>query len=265
MPTYDIALSFAGEDRAKAQELASALVTRGLKVFFDEYEQANLWGKDLYSHLSKVYKDEAKFYVMLLSQSYTQKQWTTHERRAAQARAFVENQEYILPLRIDDTEVDGILGTTGFLDARKLSTERIVDAVVAKIRSYNADHGIVAATVSVADVLARQNIRLRGGQAIEDSDIRTVCPACETSQLLSEAPLSLDGEETCYFCKNGCQPLVVVGRPGIVAWEGRGYRLGEFVIRNVRDLIVGTADMAVPMVLSARTAALMKKRPSATT
>ena len=265
MPTYDIALSFAGEDRDKAQELASALVTKGLKVFFDEYEQANLWGKDLYAHLSRVYQVEAKYCLMLLSQSYAQKQWTNHERRAAQARAFVEHQEYILPLRLDDAEVDGVLGTTGFLDARRLSTESIVDAVVSKVHSYNARHGIVATTVSVADVLARQNIGRPGGRAIQDSDIRTVCPACNESQLLSEAPLSLDGEETCYYCKNGCQPIVVIGKPGIVSWEGRGYRLGDFVIRNVRDLAVKSADMAVPMLLPARTAALMKKRPSSAT
>jgi hypothetical protein len=265
MPTYDVAISFAGEDRVKAQELAAALLTKGLKVFFDEYEQANLWGKDLYVHLSKVYKDEAKYCLMLLSQSYAQKQWTNHERRAAQARAFVENREYILPLRLDDADVDGILGTTGFLDARKLSTEAIVDAVMAKIRAYNTSHGIVAATISVAEVLARQSIMPPSGRAIRDADIRTICPACNTSQRLSEAPLSIDGEETCYTCKNGCQPIVVVGKPGLTAWEGRGYRLGDFVIRNVRDLMVQTEDVAVPMVLPARTAALMKKRPNSST
>ena len=48
MPTYDVTISFAGEDRPVAERLASLLVTKGLNVFYDEYERANLWGKDLY-------------------------------------------------------------------------------------------------------------------------------------------------------------------------------------------------------------------------
>ena len=45
LPKYDIAISFAGEDRPIAERLASLLVTQGLNVFYDAYEQPNLWGK----------------------------------------------------------------------------------------------------------------------------------------------------------------------------------------------------------------------------
>jgi hypothetical protein len=225
------------------------------------YEQANLWGKDLYVHLSKVYKDEAKYCLMLISEHYARKQWTNHERRSAQARAFTESSEYILPLRIDDSKVDGILDTVGFLDYRNISEERIVDAVFQKVRDYNAAHGITYDLVKVENVLAKQAVGPKGGRPIKDSDMRTACPACGTEQLLSEAVLSLDDGDTVYTCKYGCQPIVVVGRPGVVAWPGRGYRLGDHVIRNVRDVSVKTEDMHVPMVLNAREAALMKKRP----
>jgi hypothetical protein len=261
MPTYDIAISFAGEDRPVAEKLASFLVTKGLNVFYDEYEQANLWGKDLYVHLSKIYKDESKYCLMLVSEHYAKKQWTNHERRAAQARAFVENSEYILPLRLDDAQVDGILDTVGFLDYRRISEEKIVDSVVQKVREYDRAHGITYNVVKVEDVFAKQAIGPKGGRPIKDSDMKTTCPACGTDQLLSEAVLSLDDGETIYTCKNGCQPVVVVGRPGVVAWPGRGYRLGDHVIRNVRDIVVRTEDMGATMVLDARDAALMKKRP----
>src|SRR5438876_472911 len=106
VPIYDIAISFSGEDRPVADRLASLLVTRGVNVFYDEYEKADLWGKDLYSHLSGVYRTEAKYCLMLLSEHYAKKQWTNHERRAAQARAFAESTEYILPLRLDDAAED---------------------------------------------------------------------------------------------------------------------------------------------------------------
>jgi hypothetical protein len=44
---YDVALSFAGEDREYAEELANALRGKA-NVFYDGFEKAKLWGEDLY-------------------------------------------------------------------------------------------------------------------------------------------------------------------------------------------------------------------------
>lgn len=133
--SYDFALSFAGEDRSVAEELADCLVKNGAKVFYDKYEQANLWGKDLYEHLSYVYKDGAMYCIMFLSEYYAKKLWTSHERKNAQARAFQEQREYILPLRIDDTEVAGVLDTVGFIDLRKSSIKEICAMAMQKLQA----------------------------------------------------------------------------------------------------------------------------------
>lgn len=265
MPIYDVAISFAGEDRPVAEKLAASLVLAGLNVFYDEYEQANLWGKDLYVHLSKVYKDDSKYCLMLISEQYAKKQWTNHERRAAQARAFAESSEYILPLRLDDTEIEGILPTVGYLDYRRTKDDHIIKSLVTKVHDYNKAHGIAFEIVRVQDVFAKQNIppANEGNVASRDSDMRISCPACHSEQRLDEATIRLEDAETIYMCKNGCQPLVVVGRPGEVAWPGRGWRLGDRVVRNVRDILWQTKDMGVPVRLNACTAALMKKRPDA--
>ncbi len=44
---YDIAISFAGEDREVAASIAEKLKSQGIKVFYDSYEKATLWGKNL--------------------------------------------------------------------------------------------------------------------------------------------------------------------------------------------------------------------------
>jgi hypothetical protein len=67
-----------------------------------------LFGKNLYTHLSDVYQNQARYCVMFLSKHYAKKAWTNHEREAAQARAFREHEEYILPVRLDDTEIPGM-------------------------------------------------------------------------------------------------------------------------------------------------------------
>jgi hypothetical protein len=113
--SYDVALSFAGEDRSYADALAEELRHRGLSVFYDTYEKSTLWGKNLYSYLSDVYQNKAHYCVMFLSRHYAVKLWTNHEREAAQARAFEENEEYILPIRLDDTKIPGIPTTIAYL------------------------------------------------------------------------------------------------------------------------------------------------------
>ena len=130
---YDVALSFAGEDRQHVEALAELLENNGYKVFYDKYERAQLWGKNLYTHLSSVYKDKARYCVTFLSDHYARKLWANHELESAQARAFEENEEYILPVRLDDTEIPGILPTVGYLDLRSTSIDEIYQALVEKL------------------------------------------------------------------------------------------------------------------------------------
>jgi hypothetical protein len=132
---YDLTLSFAGEDRVIARQLASALVAHNVKVFYDAYEQGALWGKDLYVDLSDVYSTKARYCVMLLSKYYAAKLWTNHERRAAQERAFREHEEYILPLRLYDSPIPGILATTGYLDLRAIGTDKVIELLIGKLQS----------------------------------------------------------------------------------------------------------------------------------
>jgi hypothetical protein len=45
---YDFALSFAGEQREIAEQLARLLQSESVRVFYDKDAQADLWGQDLY-------------------------------------------------------------------------------------------------------------------------------------------------------------------------------------------------------------------------
>lgn len=118
---------------------------------------------------------------MLLSAHYAEKQWTSHERRAAQSRAFTENREYILPVRIDDTLIDGFLDTTAYVDARKKSPEQIAELVVAKVRAFNEANGIEYSVVRAEEVLKDAGIRGPNDDNFSDADIETECPTCNPS------------------------------------------------------------------------------------
>lgn len=132
--TYDVAISFAGEQRTEARQIADCLTKRGLTVFFDEYEDAQLWGKNLYDHLSRVYHEEARYCIVLVSRAYAKNVWPNHERQSAQARALQEKDtEYILPVRFDRTELPGLLPTVAYLDFEKYGSNGICDAFSRKI------------------------------------------------------------------------------------------------------------------------------------
>ena len=131
---YDIALSFAGEDREYVEKVANSLKSRNVNVFYDKFEEANLWGKDLYTYLIDIYQNKARYTVIFASKVYGEKLWTKHERQAAQARAFKDAEEYILPARFDDTEIPGILSTTGYISLANKSPEQLADLIVQKLR-----------------------------------------------------------------------------------------------------------------------------------
>jgi hypothetical protein len=138
-PKYDIALSFAGEDRAFVEEVAMALKKASISVFYDKFEDQDLWGKDLYQSLSDIYMRQARYTVIFISQHYAKKAWTNHELKSAQAKAFSSLREYILPIRFDDTSISGVLPTTGYLNAKRMNPVQVAQKIINKLKSIVPD------------------------------------------------------------------------------------------------------------------------------
>jgi hypothetical protein len=70
---------------------------------------------------------------MFISKQYADKVWTTHERRAAFAAAIERRVEYILPARFDDTVIDGLRSTIGYVDLRKETPDSLVQLILEKL------------------------------------------------------------------------------------------------------------------------------------
>lgn len=155
---YDIAISFAGEDRTVAEAIANKLKTQGVRVFYDKFEEANLWGEDLYVHLDEVYSKKARFCIMLLSEHYAKKAWTNHERQSAQARAFKESEAYILPVKIDETSIPGIRDTVGYISLKNKSVDDVVETTLVKLGRMPA--GMSASATGVKAVTPKPFIPL---------------------------------------------------------------------------------------------------------
>lgn len=163
---FHIALSFAGEDRTYVEKVAKELRENDVSLFYDKFDEVSLWGRDLYTYLRYIYQNKAYFTVIFISEHYKNKRWTNHERESAQARAFSENREYILPARFDDTEIPGMLPTTGYIKLDKISPKEFASLIIEKLKQS----GIVLESDSLfsfsEDALADVDFNIHGKEPI---------------------------------------------------------------------------------------------------
>src|ERR1700733_3803822 len=130
---HEVALSFAGEDRSYVEKVAKYLYDRGIEVFYDEFNLVEMWGKDLFEYFDEVYRKKSRLAVMFVSKHYVSKNLTNHERRAMQAKS-LEEPEYILPARFDDSVVPGLFPTTAYIDLRKYDNpEKFAEIIMEKL------------------------------------------------------------------------------------------------------------------------------------
>lgn len=131
---YDVALSFAGEQRDYVEKVAEYLRVNHIRVFYDDFEKADLWGKDLVTHLTELYSDKAKYVIVFASEEYVSKFWTNIERRAVLARFLNGNYEKVLLVKMDEAKIPGFTDIKGYLDSSVLNPEEIGDLFISKLK-----------------------------------------------------------------------------------------------------------------------------------
>lgn len=142
---YDVAFSFAGEDRRIVESLANRLKQHNVSVFYDRDEQAAMWGENLQEYLTDIYLKQARFCIMFISQAYAEKMWTRHERRTAMARAMEQKRAYILPIRLDHTELEGLLPSVAYINFSDHNEEEIVGMILEKLDTGSGEPRRVSA------------------------------------------------------------------------------------------------------------------------
>lgn len=137
---YDVAFSFAGEQRQFVNDVVAALSRQSISVFCDDSAaQISLWGKDLSVELDRVYRLDSKCVVVIVSKEYVQKEWTRREIRSALAAALTAPEPYVLPARFDDADLVGLPPTTVFIDLRKETPATFAQKILAKLAYHTVD------------------------------------------------------------------------------------------------------------------------------
>lgn len=130
---YDVAVTFAGEDRAFVEAVVAEVKAAGFTVFYDEDAKSEMWGVDLPEFFADIYERRARYAMMFVSVHYAAKPWTRLERRSVLARAMQASSPYLLPVRLDSTELPGVRSTIGYLDGIRETPTGVADALKAKL------------------------------------------------------------------------------------------------------------------------------------
>ena len=136
---YHVAISFAGENREIAEALANCLTQFDVLVFYDRStaETSTLWGKNGHEHFYDVYENRALYCLIIFSEHYLDpnNEWTKIEFEAARKRQRRE-QEYILLLKVDDTNVPCGLPKTVLYFPWTGDTKLVCDTLLCKLPEY---------------------------------------------------------------------------------------------------------------------------------
>ncbi|MDW3193344.1 MAG: TIR domain-containing protein [Cytophagales bacterium] len=102
---FDIAISFAGENRKLAKYIAEQLELIDVPVFYDELYESNYLGKAWSKEFERIFVHASQFVLCLLDANHRDKIWPTFERDCFKKR--VPNEE-VIPVYLDDTVFAGI-------------------------------------------------------------------------------------------------------------------------------------------------------------
>jgi hypothetical protein len=102
---FDVALSFAGENRELGQFIAESLTTLDVPVFFDEMFEANFLGKAWSQQFKQIFGKSSRIVVCILDKHHLAKIWPTFEREHFVPRIADES---VIPIFLDDTKFPGI-------------------------------------------------------------------------------------------------------------------------------------------------------------
>ncbi len=131
---YDAAISFAGEQRDIAEKLANTLKEQGLSVFYDAHYSSYLWGKNQ-EEFERIYGPASRYFVPLISADYQEKEWCRLEFQVAKEEAKKRKEEFILPIRLDDSKILGLHEDVIYKDLRHFSISKIAEDLLEKIKS----------------------------------------------------------------------------------------------------------------------------------
>ncbi len=134
---YDIAVSFAGEQREYVRQTVASCKANGLRVFFDEDKTNEWWGKNFIQEQRRAYSSETRFFVPFLSSDYLAKPIPMDEFSSAMMTAVKLGDGYVLPVIMGNAvvPVELLHPHIGYLRSEAYTPDQLADEIAKKVGS----------------------------------------------------------------------------------------------------------------------------------
>lgn len=138
-----VAFSLAGEQRELVRSIALAVeeVLGPSTVFLDEWYEYYLAGEDADLTLQKIYRQGCVLAIVCVSGNYGDKSWTQTEHQAIRARYHEARnskdecaKQAVLPIRVGEGNVEGILINAIVPDARQKTVKDITELIIMRLK-----------------------------------------------------------------------------------------------------------------------------------
>jgi hypothetical protein len=131
IPRFHFAISYAGPQASRARRIANELRKKGHSQIFlsEDYEHETL-GSRGDKLLYEIYRHQSKYCIALISKDYDDpSRMTRYEKEAMLARMQEDDDEFFLPVRVDDYKPAWLDVSLIFFDLR----ERTLDDLIEKL------------------------------------------------------------------------------------------------------------------------------------
>ncbi len=136
---YDLAVSFADEQRPYVECVVRACEAHGLRVFYDRNKTVDFWGRNFIREFRAVYGGtQARHFVPFLSNDYLTKPYPMDEFNVAILQALKRgDDDYILPIMVGPVQIpaDLLSPAIGFLRAEDHSAEDLAEIIVERVQA----------------------------------------------------------------------------------------------------------------------------------
>ena len=140
---YDLAISFASEQKDRVDSFVQIFERAGLSVFYAPRPQASarMIGEELPRYFESVFGTEARRCIIFASEDYGEKVWTGYERQVIIDTFVKRRAGYVWPIMFDDVKIEGLPGSIGHMSPSDGTDEEIALAIVDRLMEEKEKEG----------------------------------------------------------------------------------------------------------------------------
>lgn len=133
---FKVAMSFPGEHRKYVSKIVDHLQNKLGKdqVFYDYDYQSQLARPNLDTVLQKIYRNNSDLVVVFLCKEFVEKEWCGLEWRAVRDIIKAKENDRIMFIRFDDSQVDGVFSIDGYIDANRFTEEEVARFILERVQ-----------------------------------------------------------------------------------------------------------------------------------